>query len=182
MTRAAHRRCCLMLAVAVCAMLSLAAQADASCGDWLAGHGSYDAYAAEVSSLPPSEAANSHRLPAKPCSGPECRQSQPRPAAPPRHVPEPANFFSSAPHERLGRPVLYLASGRQPDRAMPDRELRYKGYKIKLTPNGRGWRVRARPLSPDKPILSDHSFVVAGASEDDAIEQAKRRIDRLLTV
>ena len=27
---------------------------------------------------------------------------------------------------------------------MPDRELRYKGYKIKLAPKQRGWRIRAR--------------------------------------
>jgi hypothetical protein len=72
--------------------------------------------------------------------------------------------------------------GRQPERAMPDRELRYKGYKIKLAPRQRGWRIRALPLSPDKPILSDHSFVAAGVSEEEAIEQAKRRIDRVLAI
>jgi hypothetical protein len=93
-----------------------------------------------------------------------------------------------APHFSCHRPnalppwAFTQCGAAQPERAMPDRELRYKGYKIKLAPKQRGWRIRARPLSPDKPILSDHSFVVAEASEDEAIEQAKRRIDRVLAI
>jgi hypothetical protein len=72
--------------------------------------------------------------------------------------------------------------GRQSGRTMPHRELQYRGYRIKLMPRHSGWRIRARPLSPDKPILADHAFVVAEASEDEAIEQAKRRLDRVLSV
>jgi hypothetical protein len=63
---------------------------------------------------------------------------------------------------------------------MTPRELRYQGYRIRLFAGEDGWRVRARPLTPDKPILRYHSFLVSAASENEAVEHAKRLVDELL--
>jgi hypothetical protein len=64
--------------------------------------------------------------------------------------------------------------------AMTPRELRYRGYRIRIFSGDEGWRVRARPLTPDKPILRYHSYFVRGSSEDEAVEHAKRLVDEVL--
>ena len=64
--------------------------------------------------------------------------------------------------------------------AMQQRELQYRGYQIRIYHGGDGWRIRARPLTPENPILRHHSFFVPASSDDDAAEHAKRLVDKLL--
>jgi hypothetical protein len=47
----------------------------------------------------------------------------------------------------------------------------YRGYNIRLAPDDRNWRVHRR-----------HSFVVSASSEDEALAEIKRQIDRLLSL
>ena len=55
----------------------------------------------------------------------------------------------------------------------------YRGYNIRIVPDGHRWRVWARPKWPDLPIHRGHCFIVSGLSEDDALAEVKRQIDRL---
>jgi hypothetical protein len=63
---------------------------------------------------------------------------------------------------------------------MQPRELEYRGYKIRLFQGDDGWRIRAKPLSPEDPILARHSFFVPASCEDEAAEYAKGLVDKLL--
>ena len=58
-------------------------------------------------------------------------------------------------------------------------KLKYRGYEISVAPNGSGWRVEARPLTPDRPILSRSPFFAPVSSEEDALLVAKRKVDTL---
>ena len=45
---------------------------------------------------------------------------------------------------------------------------------------GASWRYYVTPLTPDLPILSHTIYEVPGVTEDEAIADAKQRIDPLL--
>ena len=60
----------------------------------------------------------------------------------------------------------------------PFREL-YRNYDIEVSNGGRSWKLDARPLTPDMPILG-RGTVQHHGSPADAFAEAKRRIDRLL--
>jgi hypothetical protein len=65
---------------------------------------------------------------------------------------------------------------------MSEHESDYRGYKIEVKPNGRAWVVSVVPQTPELPILRWNSFRAPLGSERDAIAEAQRRVDRLLTV
>jgi len=56
----------------------------------------------------------------------------------------------------------------------------YRGYKIELMHDGSGWQVTVHPMRPDLPILRQFSFRPEPVPEGAALEEAKRRVDRLL--
>ena len=56
----------------------------------------------------------------------------------------------------------------------------YFGYEIVVDANGEGWRVWAHPRTPDMPITTRRSFHVDAANADEALEEARQRIDDLL--
>ena len=60
----------------------------------------------------------------------------------------------------------------------PFREL-YRNYDIEISNGGRWWKLTARPLTPDMPILARGSSLHHG-SPDEAFDEAKRQIDCLL--
>ena len=53
----------------------------------------------------------------------------------------------------------------------------YRGYEIRVSPNGHGWRVSATPLSAELPIMGQYSFWVNADSEDEALTGARQYID-----
>jgi hypothetical protein len=59
-------------------------------------------------------------------------------------------------------------------------ELHHCGYRIRLYHRDDGWRVTARPLTPEQPILRRHSYFIAASSEEEASERAKRLVDDAL--
>jgi hypothetical protein len=61
------------------------------------------------------------------------------------------------------------------------REAKYRGYKIRLEPDGEGWRVWIAPIHPDLPILGQSSFRTPLLSEKEAIAEANRWIDETLS-
>lgn len=61
---------------------------------------------------------------------------------------------------------------------MPKHELEYRGYKICMEVEGRTCIVMVTPKTPELPILPWHSFYAP--SEQDAMAEAQRRVDRLL--
>lgn len=68
-------------------------------------------------------------------------------------------------------------------RVSPNKKrIQYRGYNLTVALSGHGWRIWAVPLTPDLPILLRHSFTVPASSDDDAMEHAKERVDRLLTL
>jgi hypothetical protein len=56
----------------------------------------------------------------------------------------------------------------------------YRGYEIVVEANGEGWRVFAHPRTPDLPITRHRSFHVDADTTNDALEEARKRIDDLL--
>ena len=58
----------------------------------------------------------------------------------------------------------------------------YRGYHIAVEPNGEGWRVWAHPQSPELPITRHVSIHVDAESSEEALDQAKQRIDSLLAL
>jgi hypothetical protein len=56
--------------------------------------------------------------------------------------------------------------------------LIYRGYDLELTRATAGWWVRVYPRSADLPILRRNDFF--SGDEDNAVIQAKDRIDRAL--
>jgi hypothetical protein len=56
----------------------------------------------------------------------------------------------------------------------------YRGYEIAVEPNGQGWRVWAHPRHPDLPITRHQSFHVDADSTEDALAEARQKIDSLL--
>ena len=63
---------------------------------------------------------------------------------------------------------------------MAKRETQYRGYKIEVERRGRDWRISASPTRPELPILHEHSFQALIPSWEGAVDEAKRRIDRIL--
>ena len=56
----------------------------------------------------------------------------------------------------------------------------YRGYEIVVEANAHGWRVWAHPRTPDLPITRHRSFHVDADTTDEALKEARRRIDDLL--
>ena len=56
----------------------------------------------------------------------------------------------------------------------------YRGYKIELRHEGGTWHVTIHPTRPDLPILRQFSFLPDPFPEGAALDEAKRRVDRLL--
>ena len=65
---------------------------------------------------------------------------------------------------------------------MAKRESQYRGYKIEVEHRGRDWQIRVSPTHPELPILHQHSFQTLVPSWEGAVDEAKRRIDRLLSI
>ena len=61
------------------------------------------------------------------------------------------------------------------------KETDYRGYRITVYADGRSWRFAAKPKTPDLPILILNEFTAPGVTEDQALQDAKQRIDRLLS-
>ena len=59
---------------------------------------------------------------------------------------------------------------------MPKHELEYRGYKIRMA--GSDLYCNGAPKTPELPILPWNSF--HAPSEQDALAEAQRRVDRLL--
>jgi len=58
----------------------------------------------------------------------------------------------------------------------------YRGYEIAVEPNGDGWRVWAHPTSSELPITRHQSFHVDANSEEDALAEARQKIDWLISI
>ena len=56
----------------------------------------------------------------------------------------------------------------------------YRGYKIELRHEGGTWHVTIHPTRPDLPIMRQFSFLPEPFPEGAALDEAKRRVDRLL--
>jgi hypothetical protein len=63
---------------------------------------------------------------------------------------------------------------------MASHELQYRSYRIRVYPREDGWRLSARPLTPERPILRRHSFFIPASNEEEAFAQAKRLVDDAL--
>jgi hypothetical protein len=57
----------------------------------------------------------------------------------------------------------------------------YRGYNIELVHDGSAWAVAIHPLSADLPILRQFSFRPLVFPEGAALDEAKRRVDRVLS-
>ena len=64
---------------------------------------------------------------------------------------------------------------------MAKRETQYRGYQIDVERRGRDWQIRVSPTRSELPILQQHSFQTLVPSWEGAVDEAKRRIDRLLS-
>jgi hypothetical protein len=56
----------------------------------------------------------------------------------------------------------------------------YRGYELIVEANQEGWRVWSRPTMADLPITGRRSFHVDATTSDEALEEARQRIDDLL--
>jgi hypothetical protein len=63
---------------------------------------------------------------------------------------------------------------------MAGRAFQYRGYEIKIEPNGLEMIMTVTPTRPELPIFQRHTFRIYTPSEDDALAEARRRIDQLL--
>ena len=57
----------------------------------------------------------------------------------------------------------------------------YRGFRIYTFGKHSSWRFSASPLTPDLPILSRYADTSVGDSEKMALDEAKSRIDSLLS-
>ena len=57
----------------------------------------------------------------------------------------------------------------------------YRGYRIETRREWSNWCVRVYPLQPDLPILARSTLHTLSPPKHDAVEEAKRHIDRLLS-
>jgi len=55
----------------------------------------------------------------------------------------------------------------------------YYGYRIRAELRGTDWLVNVEPTQPDLPILSQRLFLVRNTSRSEAVNEARRRIDRV---
>ena len=65
---------------------------------------------------------------------------------------------------------------------MAPRETPYRGYRITAERIDHYWRLSVHPTGADLPIMSQHTFTVPDPTLQTAVAEAKRRIDRLLTL
>ena len=63
---------------------------------------------------------------------------------------------------------------------MEQHETQYRGYNIKAKHRGQDWFLSVTPSRPELPLLRRYSFRAKVISAEDAICQAKRRVDWLL--
>ena len=57
----------------------------------------------------------------------------------------------------------------------------YRGFRIYTFGKRSCWRFSASPLTPDLPILSRYADMFVGHTETLALDEAKTRIDKLLS-
>jgi hypothetical protein len=57
----------------------------------------------------------------------------------------------------------------------------YRGYWIEIQREWSNWCVRVYPLQPDLPILARSTLHTLSSQKHDVVEEAKQRIDRLLS-
>jgi hypothetical protein len=63
---------------------------------------------------------------------------------------------------------------------MQEHETEYRGYKIKAEHKGKNWFFSVSPTRPELPLMRRYRFQADVRTADEAITQAKRRVDRLL--
>jgi len=56
----------------------------------------------------------------------------------------------------------------------------YRGYEITYEKNDRGIRIEIHPTMPDLPILRGYWFLLQPLLENQASDEAKRRVDQIL--
>lgn len=61
-------------------------------------------------------------------------------------------------------------------------ETHYRGYQITAERKDHCWRLRVHPTQADVPIMFQHTFTVPNPTLQSAVAEAKRRIDKLLTL
>jgi hypothetical protein len=64
---------------------------------------------------------------------------------------------------------------------MSEHETEHRGYKIEVKANGHAWVVNVAPKTPELPILRWNSFRAPLGSQEEAVAEARRRVDRLLS-
>ena len=62
----------------------------------------------------------------------------------------------------------------------PAKEIKYRGYSVRISGQESSWHFAATPDNSDLPSLSQSEFTAAALTEDQALQDAKQRIDRLL--
>jgi hypothetical protein len=65
---------------------------------------------------------------------------------------------------------------------MSTRETQYRGYRITAEQKDHYCRLSVHPTQADVPIMFQHTFTVPDPTLQRAVAEAKRRIDRLLTL
>ena len=61
-------------------------------------------------------------------------------------------------------------------------ETQYRGYRITAERIDHYWRLSVHPTRAEVPIMCQHTFTVPDPTLQTAVAEAKRRIDRLLTL
>jgi hypothetical protein len=60
-------------------------------------------------------------------------------------------------------------------------EEKHRGYRISAKSVNGAWRVEAMPAQADEPILRTHRFLIDAPTGEAAIEEARCKIDQLLS-
>ena len=60
------------------------------------------------------------------------------------------------------------------------KEIKYRGYSVRISGQESSWHFAATPDNPDLRLLRQSEFTAAALTEDQALQDAKQRIDRLL--
>jgi hypothetical protein len=81
--------------------------------------------------------------------------------------------------DEKGHEVVRLSIGKRVQRA--PFEEKYRGYTISAKSVNGLWRVEATPTQADAPILRRHRFLIDAPAGEAAIEEARCKIDQLLS-
>jgi hypothetical protein len=63
----------------------------------------------------------------------------------------------------------------------PMESYRYRGYQIQTRREWSNWCVSVHPMRPDLPILPQSTLRTLTPRKDEAVTEAKQRIDRILS-